>query len=305
LYGDSGRRICTVILCLIVLLPTYSLAEKASLITLKSGNEYTDVEYFVNPDRGTITLKQGSTETQFRIDRIDRIYDVGGADVTSVELNRHSAPDADSITNPNGNTSPQSEPKRPIERPFNMAIHVTACYSVPMGDFYSAAKPGIGLGINCAFAINERLGLRLIASRSGIADDFENIYSNAHILEDNLALHAWRLSLALQLHWWPGWRLGKKAMHYTYLGVGRVSHHFSGSQIVYVNRLRGPVEIEYRGETKFAVVLGAGMMSMLSQSIGYNFGFALDVMDGGNPYAPFYKDYAALFEISAGISFVL
>ena len=94
-------------------------------------------------------------------------------------------------------------------------------------------------------------------------------------------------------------------MHYTYVGIGSVSHQFNGSQVVYVNSYRRPVAVSFKGETKIAVVLGAGVMSMLSQRMGFNLGFGLDVMQGGRTGIPFIKDYAAIFDLQCSVTIVL
>jgi opacity protein-like surface antigen len=123
-----------------------------------------------------------------------------------------------------------------------------------------------------------------------------------------MSLSVWRYAVSGQYYQWPDWKTGGKMQYYGFAGMGAITHKMSGSALLQEPPAGNTWEIRGTSntETKFMLTYGAGLITMISDKVGLEFGITLDVVFVGNSddfdivyYGK--ADYANIFDFKIGV----
>jgi hypothetical protein len=243
-----------VLALVLLLVPNLASAKKASHIELKDGTVFEQVTYKVDKAYKVITIRDGKEKRTVSFSDIAAIIDGHGTDITIEILGRYYT-EPGTVANPILIADPAEPPPGGKRFPYTFAIHAQPNFSVPIGDFYTGFKPGIGFGADISFPVSHQIAIRGSVSKSGMTTDFE--------MPAGVSFTVMRYSFAAQYYDWPNWRTDGKMMYYLYTGIGAINHTFSvGSDSEDISRLM--------------TTLGFGLVHQFSESIGLEAGGEID-----------------------------
>jgi hypothetical protein len=302
------RTLCIAILILAAFcLARPAFADKASRIELADGTAYENVEYSVDKLYQVVTI--GVADWKQKVDFADvvRILDEEGEDVTAKVLGDKYEP-VEKKREDEWLSKEDPRYKAQQKRPFDFAIRGGANYSFPMGDYYEDIKSGIGYGFDAVVTLTRNVAIRGSVSRAGLKDDLEGMFPALSVLEDDMSLSVWRYAVSGQYYQWPDWKTGGKMQYYGFAGLGAITHKMSGSALLQEPPAGDIWEIRGTGdtETKFMLTYGGGLITMISDKVGLEFGITLDVVfvDNSDDLDVVYygkADYANIFDFKIGV----
>lgn len=284
-----------------------AFAVKSSRIELKDGKVYENVTFTVDDQYKIITIKMGDWKREVNFPDIARIYDENGKDITADYLGEYYKPPEESQKRDQQSTQ-KSLSRKHRKRPFDFGFSAGTNYSFPIGDYYHGIKSGIGFGVDVIIPVTKEVAIRGTISKSGMRDDLKELFPGVIIIEDNLSLSAWRYLVSGQYYRWPKWKTGGKLLYYGYVGLGAISHKFSGTALVQ-DPYSGDKYIIYGTkdtQSKFVITVGGGLITMISKTVGIEAGASLDEVFAGEtsgyayPYG-YYGEGAIVFDLKVGL----
>jgi hypothetical protein len=283
-----------------------AFADKASRIELKGGEIYENVNFSVDEQYKLITIEKGDWKRPVSFPNILRIIDENGRDVTGDYLGEYYKP-PEPIQKRDWKTEEIMEQEGYKKQPFGFGIRLGANYSFPVGDWYDGTKSGIGYGLDAIIPVTKNMAIRGTISRSGMQNDLESMLDpGVIVLDDNLSMNVWRYAISGQYYKWPRWRTGGKLMYYFYVGLGAITHKFSGTMTV-KEPYSGEIIIIYPtggSQDKFMLTYGGGLVPMLTQRLGLELGLTADLVFAGSTtdYYGYQRTQTAMvFDIKVGL----
>jgi opacity protein-like surface antigen len=302
------RVVCVAVFVLVAFcLAEPAFADKASRIELADGTAYENVTFTVDKLYQVVTIEVGDWKQKVDFADVARIVDEGGEDITARVLGDQYKPVEKKRE---GEWLSKEDPryKAGQKRPFDFAIRGGGHYSFPMGDYYEGFKSGIGYGFDAVVTVTKNVAIRGSISRAGLKDDLKEMLPGIIILEDDLNLSVWRYAICGQYYQWPDWKTGGKFLYYGFAGLGAVTHKMSGNASVQEPPSGEIWEVRGTGDTesKFMLTYGGGLITMISDRVGVEFGLTLDVVfvgDSDDLDVVYYgkADYADIFDLKVGV----
>lgn len=284
-----------------------AFADTASRIELKDGTAYENVTFTVDKQYQVITIEVGDWKQKVDFTDVASIVDEDGEDITARVLGDKYKPVEKKRE---GEWLSKDDPKYKAQqkRPFDFAIRGGGHYSFPMGDYYEDIKSGLGYGFDAVVTVTRNVAIRGSISRAGLKDDLKAMFPGIIILEDDLSLNVWRYAICGQYYKWPDWRTGGRMLYYGFAGLGAITHKMTGTATVQEPSSGDIWELYGTGDTenKFMLTYGGGLITMISDRVGIEFGVTLDVVFVGNSddldvvYYP-KADYASIFDLKVGL----
>ena len=278
-----------------------AFAAKASRIELKGGEVYENVTFTVDEHYQVITIKMGDWKRTVNFSDIAQIVDEDGQDVTAYHLGDYYKPPEKKRE---GEWLSKEDPRYKTlqKRPFDFGVRGGTNYSFPIGDYYNGVKSGIGYGFDVIFPVTKNVAIRGTISKSGMKNDLKSMFPGMTILKDDLSLNAWRYAVSGQYYKWPGWKTGAKLLYYGFVGIGVITHKFSGSATIQ-DPISDETVILYGtgdSEDKFMITYGGGLITMISKRVGMELGATFDlVFVRGTAY--YESTNAAVFDLKVGL----
>lgn len=313
----NGVRLLAMVLAFLCLTVT-AFADTANRIELVDGKIYENVEYTVDNVYKTITFKTGDWKRTVSFTDVAVIIDEVGDDITEEVLGSYYQPSGGKVstsisevgrTSDNGEFKSASSLRK--EKPFEVAFRFGGNYSFPLGTYYDGVSSGIGYGFDAIIPITKEIALRGTFSKSGMnvtAEEWRDMFLREFgidigILPDGaLDWTARRYIIAVQWYNWPHWKSVGKTYYYFYSGVGIISHTMSGD-LVDETLLMDPTA-DFN-DSKFIMPGGGGLVTMVSENIGLEFGLAYDMVFVGSSGYTNSMQYAFTFDLKAGVIFML
>jgi hypothetical protein len=274
---------------------------KASRIELLDGKVYENVTFTVDSEYKIITIKVGDWKRAVDFSDIAQIVDEDGQNVTAYHLGDYYKPPEKKRE---GEWLSNEDPRYKTlqKRPFDFGIRGGTNYSFPIGDYYNGVKSGIGYGFDVFIPVTKNVAIRGTISKSGMKNDLKSMFGDMTILKDDLSLNAWRYAVSGQYYKWPGWKTGAKLLYYGFVGLGVITHKFSGSATIQ-DPISGETVILYGtgdSEDKFMITYGGGLITMISKRVGIELGATFDlIFVRGTPY--YESTNAAVFDLKVGL----
>jgi len=306
--ASRGREVCVVVLVLVAFcLAKPACADKASRIELADGTAYENVTFSVDKVYQIVTIELGDWKQKVDFGDVARIVDEGGEDITAKVLGEKYKPvekkrEGDWLSKENPTY------KAHQKRPFDFGIRAGGNYSFPMGDYYEDINSGIGYGFDAVVTVTKNVAIRGSVSRAGLKDDLKAMFPGMIILEDDISLNIWRYAVCGQYYQWPDWKTGGKMLYYGFAGLGAITHKMSGTAMLQEPPAGDMWEIRGTGDTenKFMLTYGGGLITMISDRVGVEFGITLDVVFVGRSDdldVVYYgkADYANIFDLKVGL----
>jgi opacity protein-like surface antigen len=156
-------------------------------------------------------------------------------------------------------------------------------YSLPAGYYYEEWGGSIGYGGAVCFSVTHNLGVRFGASKIGMIfdDDFYLVSTDPEfsVVSQDLSMSAWRYYVAAQYYSFLDHSKEDLSMYYLYAGFAGVSHKRT-IEAELLNSISGLTRTDRSevSETKVAIVWGFGVTTMVSTSIGLDFGLDWDMV---------------------------
>ena len=279
---------------LVVVSGVQAVDYEASRIELKNGDVYNNVTFSYDDTYKVIRIDLGNARRAVSFSDVSLILDKDGNDVTVDVLGKYynsdqtAGSDTQSSDSWTGQTSPHEKSSAKQAKPWVVRLALHPDFTIPAGDYYTGLSAGIGYGAEMSIRLSRELALRGMVSRATFsADDMAGVQMwDVVVIEDNTGYHAWRYSIALEYHNWPGYRMGGKLLYYAYSGLGAISHTVSGTMLVYNTFSDEYYQLTLNDtQTKFMMNSGAGLTVALSRNIGINFGGDLYMsLIGGSGY---------------------
>lgn len=304
---SQTRAVCVAVLVLVAFcLAKPAFADKASRIELADGTAYENVTFTVDKLYQVVTLQVGDWKQKVDFPEIALILDEDGKDITAKVLGDQYKPVEKKRE---GEWLSKEDPKYKAhqKRPFDFGIRAGGNYSFPMGDYYEDFKSGIGYGFDAVITVTKNVAIRGSISRAGIKEDLKAMWPGFIILEDDLGLSVWRYAISGQYYQWPGWRTDGRLLYYGSAGLGIITHKGSGSAVV-----QDPITDELwivtggDAENKFILTYGGGIITMISEKVGIEFGITFDAIFVGSSddrLVVGYDEskYANIFDLKLGL----
>lgn len=308
---SEARVVCFAVLVMVAFcLAQPAFGEQASRIELADGTAYENVTFTVDKLYQVVTIQVGDWKQKVDFGDIARIVDEGGEDITAKVLGDQYKPVEKKRE---GEWLSKEDPKYKAhqKRPFDFGIRAGGNYSFPMGDYYEDINSGMGYGFDALITVTKNVAIRGSVSRAGLREDLKDIFPGAIIVEDDLNLSVWRYAVSGQYYQWPDWKTGGRMLYYGFAGLGVISHKMTGTATVLVPAAPDTGNIWFlygTGETenKFMLTYGGGLITMISNRVGIEFGVTLDVVFVGSSddREVFYygkADYANIFDLKVGL----
>ncbi|MGB3094097.1 MAG: hypothetical protein WBC42_12875 [Candidatus Zixiibacteriota bacterium] len=306
----QARAVClTVLLLVMFCLAQPVFADQASRIELADGTAYENVTFTVDKLYQVVTIQVGDWKHKVDFGDIARIVDEGGEDITAKVLGDQYKPVE---RKREGEWLSKEDPKYKVhqKRPFDFVIRAGGNYSFPMGDYYEDIKSGIGYGFDAVVTVTKNVAIRGSISRAGLREDLKEIFPGAIVVDDDLSFNVWRYAICGQYYQWPDWKTGGRILYYGSAGLGVISHKMTGSATVLAPAPdTGDVWLLYgTGETenKFMLTYGAGLVTMISEKLGIEFGITFDMIIVGSSDGRLVTGYdesiyANIFDLKLGL----
>jgi opacity protein-like surface antigen len=306
--GTHIRTLGIVVLVLVAFsLAEPAFADKASRIELADGTAYENVTFSVDKLYQVVTIEVGDWKQKVDFADISRIVDEDGEDVTARVLGEKDKP-VEKKREGEWLSKEDAEYKAHQKRPFDFAVRGGGHYSFPLGDYYEGFKSGIGYGFDAVVTVTKNVAIRGSVSRAGLKDDLKEMFPGLNVVEDDINLSVWRYAVCGQYYQWPDWKTGGKMLYYGFAGLGAITHKMSGTAILQESPSGDIWEIRGTGDTenKFMLTYGGGLITMISDKVGLEFGITLDVVFVGNSDdldVVYYgkADYANIFDLKVGV----
>jgi hypothetical protein len=164
-------------------------------------------------------------------------------------------------------------------KPWHIRLTLQPNFGLPLGKYYQNFEPGLGYGGELSVRMSNRWALRLMVSRSGIGRSLSETMiaplgdGSMFTWDFDGGLKAWRASIGVEFHDWPGFEKGRKLLYYFYTGVGLIDNIQSVDTKVYDET--GALVITHHSsytDRRALLDLGGGMMIAVAQNIGVNIG---------------------------------
>ena len=302
------RVMCVVVLVLAAFcLAKPAFADKASRIELADGTAYENVEYSVDKLYQVVTIELGDWKQKADFADVALILDEDGKDITARVLGDKQEP-VEKKREAEWLSKEDPKYKAQQKRPFDFAIRGGGHYSFPLGDYYEDIKSGIGYGLDAVVTVTKNVAIRGSVSRAGLREDLKDMFPGAIIVDDDLSFNVWRYAVCGQYYQWPDWKTGGKMLYYGFAGLGAVTHKMSGTAMLQEPQSGEIGEIRGTGDTenKFMLTYGGGLITMISDKVGVEFGITLDVIFVGSSDdldVVYYgnADYANIFDLKVGL----
>ena len=183
--------------------------------------------------------------------------------------------------------------------PWNMYVIAGGGLSVPVGHFYDGFTAAGGFGASLRLALNDQLAFRAIVRRSNLAEEpvvfLVEDQQLAFVPSPRTDADIWRIYSALEYFRPLNRPLAKRPSEFfLFGGLGLVRN----SLTLHYNEV-------YR-DNDLALISGAGVMLMLSESVGVELGTSFDlVFTGGREWAPADSDIAGIWDLTAALAIAL
>ena len=306
--ASRGRVVCVVFLVLVAFcLAKLAFADKASRIELADGTAFENVTFSADKLYQVVTIQVGDWKQKVDFADVARIVDEDGKDITARVLGDQHKPVEKERE---GEWLSKEDPKYKAQqkRPFDFGIRGGGNYSFPMGDYYEGFKSGIGYGLDAVVTVTKNVAIRGSVSKAGLKDDLKEMFPGLNVVEDDINLSVWRYAVCGQYYQWPDWKTGGKMLYYGFVGLGAVTHKMSGTAMLREPPAGDMWEIRGTGDTenKFMLTYGGGLITMISDKVGVEFGITLDVIFVGSSDdldVVYYgnADYANIFDLKVGL----
>jgi opacity protein-like surface antigen len=300
--------VCVAVLVLVAFcLAKPACADKASRIELADGTAYENVTFSVDKLYQVVTIEVGDWKQKVDFADVARIVDQNGADVTAKVLGEKHTP-VEKKQEAEWLSKQDPEYKAQQKRPFDFAIRGGGHYSFPLGDYYEGIKSGVGYGFDAVVTVARNVAIRGSVSRAGLKDDLKEMFPGLNVLQDDINLSVWRYAVCGQYYQWPDWKTGGKMLYYGFAGLGAITHKMCGTALLQepssgdIGEIRGTEDTE----SKFMLTYGGGLITMISDRVGVEFGITADVVFVGNSDdldVVYYgkADYANIFDLKVGL----
>ncbi len=257
-----------ILFVLAILIPSIALAVETATIKMKTGEVYEDVVPDVFDIYGTVLFEYGGQRISVNFTDIEWISDESGKDITAQVLETGSDEERQELLS--GKTE---KADRLDNRPWKAMIAIGGNYAVPSGRYFEGLRAGFGFNGNLRAALNDNIAVELIVSRSKmkVGNDVQLVVTNPFytLLDGTIEAHTTRYELAINF-FRPIWRHDEgRGMLYTILGLGQAINNISAKGTVRDYRNGQIFEIsESHSDSKLAVVLGCGILTMVSGHLG-------------------------------------
>jgi len=268
-------------------------------VLLKSGMEYRNVAYTVDTVDYVLVIEQGGWVQRILPERIERVVDREGRDVTAeilvaLKYTTSIGPSNDSVpavkpaipattSAPPSNVRPQRNRRHRLAKPFDLAVGGRVNFSAPFGEYYEGLTAGVGFEGDFRIPVASELSIWFLVSKSGmkVSDSYNpGFYPDYPYQLDRLALSmsAVRYYAGLLQTWPAGHRRENPDLVYMYFGIGAVAHRVNGTMYVHdVNTMQAYViPGNPSTDTRFAQVFGGGYVIRASKSVGIDLGASLE-----------------------------
>lgn len=282
-------------------------AFQSSRIETRRGAVYSECDFTIDNTYKVVVVNCADQKLNVGFGDIAFIYDESGNDVTAQYLGKYYRPvepetpptvppavdSSDSVATPQDdlNTGESTAPGVPAgevewmkeeerteirkSKPYNAGLHAFPTFSIPIGDYYEGFNPGIGFGGEISIALAPEYAIRLNVTRQGASldeDEFNRMFSaitGRQVLRNNLSTTMMHYSVSFQYYGWPRWKDDGQLWWYLTSGLGVISHSLSGTMDIYdpIEMLAETVSVD-DSETKFILSMGAGLVPMLSRTVG-------------------------------------
>jgi len=281
--------------------------KEVGTITLKSGEVFEQVKYKVDQNFKVITMYVDELKKKVIFSDIESIVNRKGVNITRRILGWRYESSGDSWASENS-----VEFKKAREKKWSTALGFSLSYDFPTGDYYDGTTSGLGFGGNFHLAINHQLAIKLKVSRAGIdfSDDFGFIYpANIIVISEDFSMNATRILFGLEFYESVVRGENLRSTWYVHSMLGFISHKLS-SKIVLQDIATNEIVTLIGGDTQtqFAMNVGAGIIPMISPSIGINLSADLDLVWA----TVFYNDGSTgadiggyVFDFNIGLMFLL
>ncbi len=291
------KRTGLFIICVALLLAGSVLAGSGT-VTLKDGKEYKGVTFSVDTTDDVLIIEQGGWTQKIQPERIERVMDSDGLDVTASVLaalrytpTTESPKPAPPEVKPEvpGSSKPPVIYERPqrvrrhrLGKPFDFAIGGRANYSVPFGDYYEGFTAGVGFEADMRIPVSDELAIHFLVSKSGIrvSDNWlAGLVLYPYVLDgSDLSASVVRYYIGLMQTSRAGNRRDFPDFWYFYFGIGAVAHSVEGS--FYIRNTtaseRLMVSVAPFSDTRFAQVFGGGYIIRTSKTVGIDLSGSLE-----------------------------
>jgi hypothetical protein len=304
-------RVLAPALLLLLLVAAQSLSAATGTIILNSGEKFESVDYTVVREYKVVQFASGNDKHAVSFSDIASIVDKSGQDVTVSVLGGDYRRNVESAVA----STPQAEWLRSKDstyirynaKPFSVGFGAWGTYTIPATDYYEGITPKMGFGMHVVVPFSRHFSVRGQFSKAGHGIDLAKFYQGTGFapLQSTLKLSTLRFFLAGQYQTPLGRKGFAQGSFYFYSGLGVTTHSFSGSTIARdVFQTPDVYELTHKGETRFTWTIGLGVVSMLSRSLGIEFGTNFDNLIVGtttdsNGYGTVQS--AANFDIKLGL----
>ncbi|MBI5267583.1 MAG: hypothetical protein HY851_10165, partial [candidate division Zixibacteria bacterium] len=263
----------------VMLLLAGSVFGGSGTVTLKNGKEYKGVAYSVDTTDDVLIIEQGGWIQKILPERIERVIDSDGRDVTteilaalryqpSIESPTPATPEvkpAPQVTasTPLSDNSRQRYRRHRIGKPFDVAFGVRGNYTVPFGDYYEGFTSGLGFEGDLRIQVSDEMALMFLVSRSGMkVGEMPPLYPIWPYVLDriDLSMSAMRYYVGLMQTGRTGSRRDTPDLWYVYFAIGAVAHRAKATIYAHdFNTLQPYIFVaEPTTDTRFGNLFGAG-----------------------------------------------
>ncbi len=262
----------------------------ARQIVLASGEEIKKTRFVMNPNRQEMLILDGARPRAIRWDRVQRIVDSAGHDVTvtarsgdAVAATVDSVLVRESFAPAAANAPPVVDAGGSIRSalPWRFALELKGGFDAPSGGYYTGTRGGAGYGGVLHIAINDETALRFDVSRVGM--EFANSVHlvsfdpNFIFVSQSYDVDPWRVELGVEYHapldkWQPN-----SGFWFVQSSFGAIRHRLRGEAVVQTGTQLVTV-VATDTEAGFVTSLGAGLIRAVQRHVGLTVSVDLDLL---------------------------
>jgi opacity protein-like surface antigen len=259
------------LILLILVYASLACAADIATIKLKSGEVYKDVSYEVNDFYKTILFIYEGQRINIEFGQIESITVTNSQDISSQVLN-------------SANSKIELVPieNQIAPNPWRVLFSFGGNFSAPASDYYEGLEAGLGFDVDLRIKAGPHLALQFIVSRSGMKPKqkahFVSNDPNWTILNEDIGFRIMRYEMAFNFFSQVHQGNAIQSVIYGLGGLGIVQHKITAKATA-VNSGTGEIALidDSDSETRFTILLGAGVTAMFTKHYGLDLSGTVDL----------------------------
>jgi hypothetical protein len=269
------RKSAAIFFLFLMFISLLVLTAETATIKMKTGEIYKDVTPDVFDFYRTVLFEYQGRRISVNFTDIEYIADSTGKDITAEILGPGNDEERQELL-----SKGPKKPKSPANRPWKALLSLGLNYSIPAGDYYEGITGGVGFDGDLRFAVNDKIAIQVIVSRSGMKPD-ENypLFKDNPWLIDAINIRTTRYEVAVNFFQPFSKKDSTRAIWYNFAGLG-LANHSIGLNMTLKDISTGEIYMLNGGysDNRFVMVFGFGVMAMLSDKYGFDFSGTADMV---------------------------